>query len=42
MTAAHTGPHATPAGRHGAMAALLIARRGVAGSVAALAGAVGR
>jgi hypothetical protein len=40
--AAHAGPHPTPAGRHGAMAAVLLARRGVAGSVAALAGAVGR
>lgn len=39
--AAHAGPHATPAGRHGAMAAVLLARRGVVGSVAALAWAVG-
>lgn len=39
--AAHAGPQPTPAGRHGAMAAVLIRRRGVVGSVAALAGAVG-
>lgn len=40
--AAHAGPHATPAGRHGAMAAVLLRRRGVVGTTAALAGAVGR
>ena len=40
--AAHAGPQPTPAGRHGAMAAVLLRRRGVVGSVAALAGAVGR
>lgn len=39
--AAHAGPQPTPAGRHGAMAALLLARRGVVGTTAALAGAVG-
>ena len=40
--AAHSGAHATPAGRHGAMGAVLLARRGVVGTMAALAGAVGR
>jgi hypothetical protein len=40
--AAHAGPQPTPAGRHAAMAALLLRRRGVVESVAALAGAVGR
>jgi hypothetical protein len=39
--AAHAGPQPTAAGRHGAMAALLLARRGVVGTTAALAGAVG-
>ena len=38
--AAHAGPQPTPAGRHGAMAALLLRRRGVVESVAALAKAV--
>jgi hypothetical protein len=38
--AAHSGPQPTAAGRHGAMAALLVARGGVVGSVAALARAL--
>ena len=40
--AAHAGPQPTPAGRHGAMAAVLLARRGVVGTTAALAGACER
>lgn len=40
--AAHAGPHPTPAGRHGAMATLLLRRRGVVESVAELVEVVGR